>query len=175
LTQNKAKLCKILIITLVFEKNANFFAKNCQKSQKIVIITSTPGANPTTFEFKATYSASVEVRLSVFTSEKKSIFIIKTRHVISWGVNFYNAGVVAQSRRLGTWKPFVSLQRTYRSTICPQPTDVLSSIHRPKRVTRKKCTWTERDSVAALFCRSQKYRTTKCRKFKLPSSTRRRH
>jgi hypothetical protein len=42
LTQNKAKLCKILIVTLVFEKNANFFAENCQKSQKIVIITSTP-------------------------------------------------------------------------------------------------------------------------------------
>jgi hypothetical protein len=41
-TQNKAKLCKILIITLVFEKNANFFAENCRKSQKIVIITSTP-------------------------------------------------------------------------------------------------------------------------------------
>jgi hypothetical protein len=40
--QNKAKLCKILIITLVFEKNANFFAENCRKSQKIVIITSTP-------------------------------------------------------------------------------------------------------------------------------------
>jgi hypothetical protein len=43
LTQNKAKLCKNLIITLVFEKTANFFAENCQKSQKIVIITSTPG------------------------------------------------------------------------------------------------------------------------------------
>jgi hypothetical protein len=43
LTQNKAKLCKILIITLVFEKNANFFGENCRKSQKIVIITSTPG------------------------------------------------------------------------------------------------------------------------------------
>jgi hypothetical protein len=42
LTQNKAKLCKILIITLVFEKSAKFFAENCQKSQKIVIITSTP-------------------------------------------------------------------------------------------------------------------------------------
>jgi hypothetical protein len=42
LTQNKAKLCKILIMTLVFEKKANFFAENCQKSQKIVIITSTP-------------------------------------------------------------------------------------------------------------------------------------
>jgi hypothetical protein len=27
---------------LVFEKNANFFAENCQKSKKIVIITSTP-------------------------------------------------------------------------------------------------------------------------------------
>jgi hypothetical protein len=43
LTQNKAKLCKFLVITLVFEKNANFFAENCRKLQKIVIITSTPG------------------------------------------------------------------------------------------------------------------------------------
>jgi hypothetical protein len=43
LTQNKAKLCNFFIITLDFEKNANFFAENWQKSQKIVIITSTPG------------------------------------------------------------------------------------------------------------------------------------
>jgi hypothetical protein len=43
LTQSKAKLCKILIMTLVFEKNANFFAENWEKSQKIVIITSIPG------------------------------------------------------------------------------------------------------------------------------------
>jgi phosphoserine phosphatase len=42
LTQIKAKLCKKLIITLVFEKNANFFVENGRKSQKIVIITSTP-------------------------------------------------------------------------------------------------------------------------------------
>jgi hypothetical protein len=42
LTQNKAKICKILIVTLVFEKNANFFAENLRKSQKIVIITSIP-------------------------------------------------------------------------------------------------------------------------------------
>jgi hypothetical protein len=35
LTQNKAKLCKFFIITLDFEKNANFFAENWQKSQKI--------------------------------------------------------------------------------------------------------------------------------------------
>jgi hypothetical protein len=33
---------KIGIITLVFKKNAHFFAENWQKSQKIVIITSTP-------------------------------------------------------------------------------------------------------------------------------------
>jgi hypothetical protein len=32
LTQNKAKLCKNFNITLVFEKNANFFANNCRKS-----------------------------------------------------------------------------------------------------------------------------------------------
>jgi hypothetical protein len=43
LTQNKAKLRKILSITLVFGENANFFAENCRKSQKIVIIISTPG------------------------------------------------------------------------------------------------------------------------------------
>jgi hypothetical protein len=37
LTQNKAKFCKKLII-----KNANFFAENWAKSQKIVIITFAP-------------------------------------------------------------------------------------------------------------------------------------
>jgi hypothetical protein len=31
LTRNKAKLCKTLIITLVFEKNANFLAENRRK------------------------------------------------------------------------------------------------------------------------------------------------
>jgi hypothetical protein len=41
--QSTASFCKNLIITLVFEKNANFFAANWQKSQKIVIITSSPG------------------------------------------------------------------------------------------------------------------------------------
>jgi hypothetical protein len=43
LAQNRAKLCKNLITALVFEKNSKFFAENRQKSQKIVIITSTPG------------------------------------------------------------------------------------------------------------------------------------
>jgi hypothetical protein len=32
---------------LVFKKNANFFAENWEKSQKIVIITSTPGHTAT--------------------------------------------------------------------------------------------------------------------------------
>jgi hypothetical protein len=38
-----ANFCKNLILTLVFEKNANFFTENWQKSHKIVIITSIPG------------------------------------------------------------------------------------------------------------------------------------
>jgi hypothetical protein len=41
-SQTTATFCRNLIITLVFEKNAKFFAENWQKSQKIVIITSTP-------------------------------------------------------------------------------------------------------------------------------------
>jgi hypothetical protein len=36
---------KKFIITLFFEKNANFFPEKWQKSQKIVIITSTPGSD----------------------------------------------------------------------------------------------------------------------------------
>jgi hypothetical protein len=40
LTQNKAKFCKILVVTLVFEKKRQYFRR---KLQKIVIITSTPG------------------------------------------------------------------------------------------------------------------------------------
>jgi hypothetical protein len=35
LTKNKAKLFKNLIITLVFEKNADFLAQNFQNSRKL--------------------------------------------------------------------------------------------------------------------------------------------
>jgi hypothetical protein len=42
IAKTNTSFCKNLIITLVFEKNANIFAENCQKSQKIEIITSTP-------------------------------------------------------------------------------------------------------------------------------------
>jgi hypothetical protein len=41
--QTAATLFKNLIITLVFEKSAHFFAENWKKTHKIVIITSTPG------------------------------------------------------------------------------------------------------------------------------------
>jgi hypothetical protein len=44
IAQTTDSFCKNIIITLVFEKNANFFAENLQKLQKIVIITSTPGS-----------------------------------------------------------------------------------------------------------------------------------
>jgi hypothetical protein len=40
--QITASLGKKLIITFVFEKSGNFLAENWRKSQKIVIITSTP-------------------------------------------------------------------------------------------------------------------------------------
>jgi hypothetical protein len=45
LAQNKAKLFKKFDHNIGFDKNVNFFAKNCQKSQKIVTITSVPGIN----------------------------------------------------------------------------------------------------------------------------------
>jgi hypothetical protein len=35
LTQNKAKLCKILIITLVFEKNANVLPRIVENRRKL--------------------------------------------------------------------------------------------------------------------------------------------
>jgi hypothetical protein len=40
--QTSVVFAKIVIITLVLRKTPNFFAENWQKSQKIVIITSTP-------------------------------------------------------------------------------------------------------------------------------------
>jgi hypothetical protein len=41
-TQNKAKLSKILIITLVFEKKRQFFRRKWSKIAENFIITSTP-------------------------------------------------------------------------------------------------------------------------------------
>jgi hypothetical protein len=45
MTQYTNELCKKWIRKLVFDTTTNFLAENWQKSQKIVIITSTPGVN----------------------------------------------------------------------------------------------------------------------------------
>jgi hypothetical protein len=43
--------CENLIITSFFEENANFFAENWRKSQKVVTITSTPVLKKWRFDF----------------------------------------------------------------------------------------------------------------------------
>jgi hypothetical protein len=65
---------------LVFEKKANFFAENSQKSQKIVIRTSTPGlrSEPGIFWFSIIYSSEPQ-RLPVFLPE--SLFSALSRFV----------------------------------------------------------------------------------------------
>jgi hypothetical protein len=62
-----SKQCKIM---------QHFFAENCQKSQKIVIITSTPGANPTTSQFT---TGVVVGRLERRFKLEESIFVSKAR------------------------------------------------------------------------------------------------
>jgi hypothetical protein len=79
LTQNKAEFCKILIITLVLEKSANFFAENCQKSQKIVIMTSTPDL------FKGGESASGLPDVSWYNIPKRKKYTKNHIHTIPNG------------------------------------------------------------------------------------------
>jgi hypothetical protein len=57
-----------LITTLVFEKNANFFAENYQKSEKIVIITSVPGQDTRKAE-NATLLFVIELSASKISPE----------------------------------------------------------------------------------------------------------
>jgi hypothetical protein len=59
-----------LIITWVFEKNANFFAENWQKSPKIVIITSTPG-----FSLASSESATEKAETFFYKSHQLKNFI----------------------------------------------------------------------------------------------------
>jgi phosphoribosylformylglycinamidine (FGAM) synthase-like amidotransferase family enzyme len=87
LTQNKAKLFKNLITALVYEKNANFFAENCRKSQKIVIITSTPGKMlkaDSTVQSKTSYSSGRVVVGYMGVNE----FALNCRCTGASGVNF---------------------------------------------------------------------------------------
>jgi hypothetical protein len=66
-------------LTLVSEKNAIFFAENCQKSPKILILTSTPGtkwssllffAEASVMEQRFVFSAKVDAK-ALFAYEKK--------------------------------------------------------------------------------------------------------
>jgi hypothetical protein len=50
-------LQKNMIITLALEKNTNFFAENCRKLQKILIITSTPEAGSLKMTLSGTFKA----------------------------------------------------------------------------------------------------------------------
>jgi hypothetical protein len=59
------------------------------------------GANPATFEFTASTQALEQAR--AFLHQQKIFLILKTRHAISCSVNFCNAGVVTQGRKLGSW------------------------------------------------------------------------
>jgi hypothetical protein len=103
LTQNKAILCKILIITLVFEKNANFFAENCQKLPKIVIITSTPdtlaGFEPDRFQkCKApnVYSSPHKAKLVVSKSGSEASVSKYGNRYMRWGqcyTMFFDTGL----------------------------------------------------------------------------------
>jgi hypothetical protein len=71
-----------------------FFPKKNQNESKKMNL---PAANPTTFEFTG------QRRSYTFLHQRKIIFILKTSHAIRCAVNFYNAGVVTQSRRIGSW------------------------------------------------------------------------
>jgi hypothetical protein len=61
---------------LFFEKNANFYAENCQKSQKIGIITSTPGhtacASGRYFQLQKTVVVVWARKRSDYVLEKKN-------------------------------------------------------------------------------------------------------
>jgi hypothetical protein len=85
LTQNKAKLCKNLIITLVFETNANFFAENCQKSQKIVIITSVPGHTELSGENRSRHFLGITQTISSHWPETVDAF---RNQILIWSETF---------------------------------------------------------------------------------------
>jgi hypothetical protein len=57
LIQNKAKMMGKIDRNIGFCEKRHFFAENSRKSQKIVIVTSTPVADPTNFEFTNTTPA----------------------------------------------------------------------------------------------------------------------
>jgi hypothetical protein len=105
--QTAATFCKHVIITLVFEKIANFFAENWKNRRKI-FITSTPGANPMYDSRIYSYSAcDVVSYLGRFKSKEKKysenvqcICITQDNRIVSWNQSYdfliynYNASDV---------------------------------------------------------------------------------
>jgi hypothetical protein len=73
-----------LIITLVFEKNAKFFAENRQKSQKIVIITSTPGHSDRKVTKTARDSDSDNGQMEKVMREKGKVRLRRPGGVARW-------------------------------------------------------------------------------------------
>jgi hypothetical protein len=67
------------------------FAENWRKSQKIVIITSTPGANPTTVSYNASAVKDfTTLASSLERLESKSSFFCLEKNALA----YYNAGIV---------------------------------------------------------------------------------
>jgi hypothetical protein len=91
LNQNNSKFCKNLIVTLVFEKNANFFAENDRKSLKIVIVTSTPVfsqkiAAKRNHKMVAIFLVERNKILTIFLVERKkmvAIFLVERKKILT--------------------------------------------------------------------------------------------
>jgi hypothetical protein len=67
---------------LIFEKNANFFVESCRKSQKIVIITSTPGhpaSDPNILSISCgSATRQTNIKTSFFVGGKNLTFVTRT-------------------------------------------------------------------------------------------------
>jgi hypothetical protein len=85
LTHNKAELCKIFDHNIGFWENANFFSENWQKSQKFVIITSTPGRPVSKKNLFSRWQASVSEIVKIET-----YFLIINRIVQICFLPFYS-------------------------------------------------------------------------------------
>jgi hypothetical protein len=73
-----------LIITLVFKKNAKFLVENWEKSQKIVIITSTPGTHVPKFSHR--FDAYV---VGMQTHDHNIWFVLLSLEYVFWRGTYY--------------------------------------------------------------------------------------
>jgi hypothetical protein len=78
-----------------------FFAENCLKSQKIVIITSVRGDNYTTVSYNARVGKMYNVTSSLVHSENKNIF--STLRKCSSLLQRWRGGCKFKNSRIGFW------------------------------------------------------------------------